>query len=542
MSGWTVFRLAATVIGSRRHCLYLYSDKQYFSISTPSNDYRAEFLVSYSKVEIGILSRQSKPNRRHQDPRTFLHYPLFLLGADAVVIIGAWLAVFYFRVVLNTAIVSPIKPWQSILIVAATVPLWLISFAVMGLYRAAIYENRVRQTGRLLLGSIIGGLILIGVDFFLNQALLPGRLVVVYGLVGIFIALLLGRDLVRFGRRRLFRAGYGVRNVAIIGASPVAISLIESLLEEPNQGSSLVAVASRTNDLSERLRPGVRFYQDPLKIPYRRLGVSLLIVADAATEPGVNRQIIETALKNYVQVKVVPTDSDLLQASVELDIFWGQPMLTIRPTTLGGFGLISKRLFDIVGATVGLLFLSPFLLILMGLIKISSPSDPVIFRHQRLTRQERNIYVYKLRTMYQRYSSQNPRSGLRAAGRPDLARSDDPQPVADPRVTRLGAWLRRYSIDELPQLINVLKGDISLVGPRALPRRELVGFERYIPTLMSVKTGMTGLAQVNGRANLTMHQKVQLNIYYIQNWSVWLDGAIIIKTVGRVIRQKDINV
>ena len=153
--------------------------------------------------------------------------------------------------------------------------------------------------------------------------------------------------------------------------------------------------------------------------------------------------------------------------------------------------------------------------------------------------------IYKLRTMHHHYSSQDPSEGLKNAGRPDLAAAVERIPgrqlVKDPRVTRLGRWLRRYSFDELPQLINVLRGDISFVGPRALPRRELVGFEHYIPILLSVKTGITGLAQVSGRSNLTPQQKIQFNIYYIQNWSLWLDFTILIKTINQVLRRKDVN-
>ena len=475
--------------------------------------------------------------------RTIFRLPVVLLLVDSLVIIFAWPTAFFLRAALPPAINPTIAWWQFCLFCLLLWPLWLLVLTAIGLYKRDVYQNRLLESGRLLLGSFLGVLLLIGLDFFTRQSLLPGRLVPLIGFLLTTFGLLAGRAAVSGLRSYLFKKGVIVKKVAVIGSSPSAINLIEVLLENPQRGSRLVAVAGGEDYLANRLRPGIKYYPDPRKIPWGRLKLESVIVDDRGLAPEVAQEVIKAALKNYVRLRLIPTASHLLYASVSLDIFNQTPVLTINQTALGGFGLVAKRLFDIFFG-LGLLLLSaPLLLLAIILIKITAPREPIIFRHWRLSQFEKNIPVYKLRTMHQRYSQQSPAVGLAAIGRPDLAKKAKKgyKIKNDPRVTTIGRWLRRSSIDELPQLVNVVLGHISLVGPRAIPRSELTGYERYIPTLMSVKTGLTGLAQVSGRDNLSPREKIEINIYYIKHWSPWLDLMIILKTGLRVIARKDVN-
>ena len=494
-----------------------------------------------SKVNSRLIGWLAWPMKKN-----LFNFPALMLVIDSGVIVLAWAAAFYLRVSLNDQIAAPIAGRAFVLAVCLLLPVWLITFGAIGLYRPEVYRRKLVEASRLALGSFIGILLMVGVDFMSNQGLFAGRLVVVYGFVLLLALLIVGRAVSRALRRVMFRWGIGVERVVVAGRGPATVDLVDELLAAaPRLGYRLVAVAGTGPAIKRRLPPGVVYYPNWRRLPWGNLRPDSLILTDPYQGQPEPRQLVEEALKNYVTIRLVPTDGDMLQGVVRLDLFAAWPVLTITPTALSGFGLVAKRLFDVGLASIVLIASSPLLLPLMIVIKLTSPRDPVIFRHQRLTRFEQPVTIYKLRTMHQRYSSQNPADGLKNAGRPDLAAEVDrlgPQPAGDPRVTRLGRWLRRYSIDELPQLINVLRGDISLVGPRSLPRRELAGFERYIPILLSVKTGLTGLAQVSGRSNLTPQQKVQFNIYYIQNWSLWLDFTILIKTVNQVLRRQDVNV
>ena len=478
--------------------------------------------------------------------KNLFNFPSLLLAIDSGVIVLAWVAAFYLRVSLNDQIVAPISGRHFVLAVCLLLPVWLVTFGAIGLYRREVYQRKLIEASRLALGSFIGILIMVGVDFMSNQGLFAGRLVVVYGFGLLLGFLILGRVLSRAIHRGLFRWGVGVERLAVVGQGPAAENLIDNLLESSgSNGCQLVAVAGGEAKLRRRLEGKALCYAKPSQIPWEKLKLNSLILASPYRDSPASRVLVEEALRNYVTVRLLPADDEMLQGVVRLDLFAGLPMLAVAPTTLSDFGLVAKRTFDVCLAALGLIFAGPLLLLLMAAIKLSSPREPTIFRHQRLTRYEKTISICKLRTMHQRYSSQTPSEGLKNAGRPDLAaeveRIPGQQLAADPRVTRLGCWLRRYSLDELPQLVNVLRGDISFVGPRALPRRELVGFEQYIPILLSVKTGITGLAQVSGRSNLTPQQKIQFNIYYIQNWSLWLDFTILLKTINQVLRRKDVK-
>ena len=479
--------------------------------------------------------------------KNLFNFSSLLLAIDSGVIVLAWVAAFYLRVSLNDQIVAPISGRYFVLSVCLLLPIWLVAFGAIGLYRHEVYQRKLIEASRLALGSFIGILIMIGADFMSNQGLFAGRLVVVYGFGLLLGLLILGRVLARTIHRGLFRWGVGVERLAVIGKGPVAEGLIDSLLGGPGlNGCRLVAVAGGEPKLRRRLGDRVLYYPSPSQIPWGELKLNSLILADPYRDNPASRVLVEEALRNYVSVRLLPADDEMLQGVVQFDLFAGLPMLTVTPTTLSDFGLMAKRSFDIGLAAVGLVLVGPLVLFLMAVIKLTSPREPTIFRHRRLTRYERTVSIYKLRTMHHHYSSQDPSEGLKNAGRPDLATAVEQTPgqqlVRDPRVTGFGRWLRRYSLDELPQLVNVLRGDISFVGPRPLPRRELVGFEQYIPILLSVKTGITGLAQVSGRSNLTPQQKIQFNIYYIRNWSLWLDFTILIKTINQVLRRKDVSV
>jgi lipopolysaccharide/colanic/teichoic acid biosynthesis glycosyltransferase len=183
-----------------------------------------------------------------------------------------------------------------------------------------------------------------------------------------------------------------------------------------------------------------------------------------------------------------------------------------------------------------LILSSPLFVFVAIAIKLSGGGS-VFFRQNRLTRFDQKFKVFKFHTQYQKYDGTTPEEAFAMMGKPELAaqyRANGDSLPDDPRITPIGRFLRATSLDELPQLLNVIRGDISLVGPRALIPQELAAYKRR-HTILSVKSGLTGLAQVSGRRDLNYDERRTLDVYYVQNWTLWLDIIILLKTIRVVL-------
>jgi lipopolysaccharide/colanic/teichoic acid biosynthesis glycosyltransferase len=218
------------------------------------------------------------------------------------------------------------------------------------------------------------------------------------------------------------------------------------------------------------------------------------------------------------------------------------PVIAVRQTPLFGWGRIVKRLFDLGMGSIFLLIAIPFMILIAIAIKLSDPKGPVFMRgkaQNRLTRFDQVFKVYKFRTHYAKFDGKSDEEVFEMVGKPELIkeyRANGDQLDNDFRVTPVGRFLRATSLDELPQFINVVKGDISLVGPRALVPQELAQYAKK-HTILSVKSGLTGLAVVSGRRDIPYEERRKLDVYYVQNWSFWLDITILLKTVRIVLER-----
>ena len=224
----------------------------------------------------------------------------------------------------------------------------------------------------------------------------------------------------------------------------------------------------------------------------------------------------------------------------DLELIGDTPAIFVRITPLIGSARIIKRLSDIIISLLALVVTAIPMLIIWLLEKIAAPHAPAIYASTRLSRYNQKVKIYKFRSMVPEYSSLTPEEAFTKMGKPELIkkyRENGDQIPNDPRITKLGKFLRATSLDELPQLINVLKGDISMVGPRALMPGELHHYgDRSL--LLSVKSGLTGLAQVSGRRAISFEERRALDIYYIRNWSILLDLQILLRTVTAVILRR----
>jgi exopolysaccharide biosynthesis polyprenyl glycosylphosphotransferase len=241
--------------------------------------------------------------------------------------------------------------------------------------------------------------------------------------------------------------------------------------------------------------------------------------------------IVRVCEEQGIIVRVCTDMFDLRIARWQVDELGGVPIVTIRSGPSDGWQLVAKKFIDICGSAVLLIALAPILAIVALLIKLDSPG-PVFFIQQRVGLNKRRFKLFKFRTMTAGADQQQPMlETLNEAAGPVFKIKDDP------RVTRIGRFLRRYSIDELPQLFNVLRGEMSLVGPRPLPVRDVERIDaRWHKRRLSVKPGVTCLWQVNGRSDVNFNEWVRLDLEYIDKWSLQLDMKILLKTIPAVVK------
>jgi exopolysaccharide biosynthesis polyprenyl glycosylphosphotransferase len=242
--------------------------------------------------------------------------------------------------------------------------------------------------------------------------------------------------------------------------------------------------------------------------------------------------LVEEAHRYGVKVRLAPTTAELLRQRAEYVAGQGVPLFELRPPVVAGLDWAVKRAFDTVVSALLIVIASPVWAVIAIWVKLDSPG-PVFYRDRRIGLAEREFGMFKFRSMYTNAAERQ--AGLEKSNEASgpLFKIKD-----DPRVTRVGRILRRYSIDEMPQVLNVLRGEMSLVGPRPLPLRDYVQLEDWHRKRYLVLPGMTGLWQVSGRIDLSFDDLVRLDFYYLENWSIWLDISILAKTLPAVLARR----
>lgn len=276
---------------------------------------------------------------------------------------------------------------------------------------------------------------------------------------------------------------------------------------------------------------------EPALKQIKELGVSVIIQTDLYENPERNQKILSAAQTHHIDYSFIPGESEFYSGKNTVDVFLGYPMITVYQTPLVGWGAIVKRIFDLIVSSVLIVVLSPLLLIIF-IIKKLRDRGPAFYISARLSRFSEPIGLIKFRSMGAEYGTKDAAEEFRAMGQEELAVEYEKNRKVDndPRITPFGAWLRKTSIDELPQIFNVFMGDISLVGPRPILPQEVKMAQGRTPLLHSVKSGMTGLWQVSGRSQLSFEDRIELELFYAQNWTFWLDIKILFKTFWVVVR------
>lgn len=462
-----------------------------------------------------------------------LVYALFLIFGDFLALIAAFISAYVLRVKIDDRPLIQQIPAETYLYASlAVLPLWIAVHALIGLYHRNTYQNRFREFGKLIVGSFLGILVVIGYDFVSNEELFPARLVVVYALLLGFSYLVLFRALARLMRSIFFSFGSGVTNVLIIGGdSNARAGLIAELENTRRSGHRIVGIVGDTEKFQE-----FESFDEAIN-NLQNTTIHAIIQTELYKNGTKNDEIMNYAQNQHVTYRFIPGNSELFIGNIEVELFRGTPVVTVHQTALIGWGRIFKRLFDICAGLVMLILASPILLLVAFASKIQEPRGRILFRQVRLTLFDKPFTAYKFRTVVTKFNGLSPEEAFEKMGKPELAkkyRAGGDSIDNDPRFSKLGRFLRTTSLDELPQLLNVIKGDISLIGPRALVPEELKNYP-HKHNILSVRSGLTGLAQVSGRRDLSFEERRKLDAYYVQNWSFWLDIVILFKTVRAVI-------
>lgn len=474
-----------------------------------------------------------------------LLYSFILLLSDFLALVIAFTLAFIIRVRWDDRpLIEPITAETYIAVIAVLLIFWLIIYGLLGLYRSSVYDNRFKEFFMLLVGSFIGILFLIGAEYVLDRPIFPARLVTVYGFTFAFLLTLLFRTIARAVRRTLFRYNIGINDVLIIGSTPITAELAHALSDK-HSGFSVVGIVTEEPERYAHVSARHHFSSFEEAIAkLKRQDINTIVQTELYADQDKNDEILTYAQEHHIAYRFVPGNNRLFVGSIEVNLFQNIPTISVHQTALVGWGRVAKRLFDFFVSLFFLILLAPLMLCIAAVAKVLDPKSSVIFRQKRLTRFNKEFTIYKFRSQRQKFDGTTPEEAFAMIGKPELAkkyRSNGDFLKKDPRVTPFGKLLRMTSLDELPQLFNVLKGDLSLVGPRALIPQEMNEFQKK-HTILSVKSGLTGLAVISGRKDIPFEERRKLDMYYVQNWSFWLDIVIILKTavqlIGRIFSGK----
>lgn len=454
---------------------------------------------------------------------TFLQIPIDLAMIVASFAIAYWLRT-YFEFV-PIIYVEPLFDYLKFVVI--TLPIWLTVFVFAGLYSIKSRNGRLEELGKIIVGVSAAVAILLA-WLFLSRTFFFSRLIVVYvWFIAIFM-MIVGRSFIHFLQRFLYRWGIGIHRVMILGENSSSRFIIFELKNNKNLGYKIVKIIDEN---------GI----DKLDKIIQRLSIDEIIVANPHIGSNKISKILEFCRLHQLSFKMTP-DLFLVRSShVDIKTLAGVPMLEFRRTPLDGWGRIIKRIGDLIGSLLLLIILSPILILTALLVKLTS-KGPILFSQERVGFQNKPFSFLKFRSMGIEYCTGRNYGGkkadevLRKLNKYNEADGPVFKIKNDPRLTPIGKILRRTSVDELPQLLNVLRGQMSLVGPRPPLPEEVAKYNNYQRQRLGVKPGITGLWQVSGRSDLNFDEWVKLDVYYIEHWSLWLDFQIFLKTILVVLR------
>lgn len=449
--------------------------------------------------------------------RAELVFSAILVPVDYLMIVAAGLAAYRLRF---TEIASlrpvvyelPFREYFSIILGVGVV--WLIVFILSGLYAIRSTRRFIDELIKIFLACSTGVLLIIVLIFF-QRELFSSRFIILAGWLLTVVFVSIGRMIVRSIQHSSFKRGYGIRNIIVIGAGETGHYLMDYFKSHPKAGYCVVDTIDSITDST----------LNDLDAKITQQKIDEIVLADPGIDQANRLKLLDVCIKHNTAFKYAADMLDAKISNVRYETIAGRPMIEIKRTPLDGWGRILKRIGDTIMAAVILLILSPFFLIVAVLVKLDSPGT-VFVRLERVGEGNKRFNLFKFRSMVQ--DAHNMKKDLMKYNE----RQDGPlfKMKDDPRVTKFGKFIRRTSIDEFPQFINVIKGEMSIVGPRPHEPEEVSKYQKEHRKLLAIKPGITGMAQISGRSDLNFEEEARLDIYYIENWSPLLDFKIMLRT------------
>lgn len=397
--------------------------------------------------------------------------------------------------------------------------LFVISYTISGLYSMKVRMGIAEEFSKVLVSSSAAVMTII-VYIFLRQELFNSRFLVLGGWFFAVLFVFLGRMLVRYFQIFFVsKHDFGIHKIMIVGNDQAALSIIDNIKNNPSSGYRIV---------KHLLSPEIEEIRFSVGSP----GVDEVILANHDYPANKIVELIDFCNENHLIFKFVPNLSQTMTANYEVDVINGMPLIELKRTALDGWGKVIKRVLDIFSGTLGLLVFAPFMGIIAFAIKWET-EGPVFARLKRVSK-NKEFNLLKFRGMIKNAEELKPYLAV------FNERQDGPlfKIKNDPRITSVGRFIRKYRFDEIPQFWNILKGDMSLVGPRPHQPDEIERYEKNHKKVLAIKAGATGLAQVSGSSDLPFNQEVALDTFYIENWSLWLDFKIVIKTLVKIFTDR----
>jgi len=451
---------------------------------------------------------------------------------DAVIIYLSFAAAYYLRFNVLTdlfpTIVAGFKGYSETLFII--VILWLAIFKIFGLYEGKKTQELIDEIALIFVSVSIAALALLGF-LFLYRGIWFSRLVIICAWAVSLMLLSLERAGLVFLRRWSYSLGFRIKRVLILGAGEMGQTLALRLKMDRSLGGLPIGFLDDDPEKIGKSFHGVQVLSKISKAKEIIRSQRIEEVVFATTQLPYQKilDIITECEVLKVSFKIVPGILEIIASRVNIEEVGGIPLISVSEIGLKGFAAAFKRSVDLVASGTLLIVLSPFFLLFSVLIRLDS-KGPVFFSQERVGKDGKIFKMNKFRSMIEGADELILQMEKLSETEGHIFKIKE-----DPRMTRMGRWMRRLSVDEWPQLLNVLMGEMSLVGPRPPLPREVEKYSPWHGKRLRVAPGITGLWQVSGRSLLPFEDMVRLDIYYIENWSLWLDIKILFRTIPVVL-------
>lgn len=442
-------------------------------------------------------------------------FKVVLVPVDFLMLILAAFVVYFLRqspfVTQYRPVMFDISLANFLMIVLAIAPFWILIFVLSGLYR--IKQNHYLEEFFHIISASTLAIFGVVLYLFLRREWFDSRFLIFAVWPSAIFFVSLGRVLVGW-LKKYFISKYniGVQNVLVIGRDKSTELLLKELHHKPNLGYQLVYHLNNLN------------FQEIISILEKRPFEAVWLSGEDYSKEEL-LEIADFCEENRLVFRFVPNLFQTLATNIDIEMMAGVPLIELKRTPLDGWGNVLKRVIDIIGALFGIIVFSPVFIVSAILIKLNS-RGPMIVKLKRVSL-GKEFELYKFRSMVDNahaMKNQLLKQNEREQAGPLFKMKNDP------RITRIGKYLRKSRMDELPQFFNVLKGEMSLVGPRPHEPEEVAKYQKHHKKLLTIKSGITGMAQVSGSSDLPFEDEVKLDTYYIENWSLPMDIKILLKT------------